>query len=195
MLNLKGIPYKTQWVEYPDVAPTFKSFQIQPNDDGTPYTIPTIKIGPDEYVMDSLKIAADLERLHPSPPLHLDSPLLPKVQQLVMQVMVSLRGVVMPKIPRNLLNPPSAEYFDRTRSAKFGMSLPQLEKEIGGDGAWGGAEPAIKELGAMLRAEGGPFVLGKTVSDISESFFSKLCIVLGYNTCYLIDCFLATHTP
>lgn len=42
------------------------------------------------------------------------------------------------------------------------MSLPQLEKETGGDSAWEAAKPALKELGAILRAEGGPFVLGKT---------------------------------
>jgi len=76
--------------------------------------------------------------------------------------MASFRGVAIPKIPRNLLNPPSAEYLDRTRLARFGMSLPQLEKETGGDSAWEAAKPALKELGAILRAEGGPFVLGKT---------------------------------
>lgn len=112
--------------------------------------------------MDSRKIAAELERLHPQPPLHLDSPLLPKVQELIAQGIAPLRGVVYPKIPRKLLNPPSKEYFERTRAVRFGMPLPQLEKELGGDGAWEGAEPAMKELGAILRAEGGPFVLGKT---------------------------------
>lgn len=162
MLNFKNISYKTQWIEYPDLAPTFKSFGIPPNDEGTPYTIPTIQISPDKYVMDSLKIASDLERLHPSPPSHLDSPTLPKVQQLVTQCMGSLRGVVIPKIPRKLLNTPSAEYYDETRLARFGISLPQLEKETNGDSAWKGAKPALQELGTILRAQGGPFVLGKT---------------------------------
>lgn len=162
MLNFKNIPYKTQWIEYPDLAPTFKSFGIPPNDEGTPYTIPTMQLSPDKYVMDSFKIAAELERLHPSPPLHLDSPILSKVQELVTQGMGSLRGVVIPKIPRNLLNPSSAEYYDKTRLERFGKTLPQLERETDVESAWEGAKPALQELGATLRAEGGPFVLGKT---------------------------------
>lgn len=161
MLNLKGIPYKTEWIEYPDIAPTFKSFGIPPNAEGIPYTIPTIRIGSDEYVMDSYKIATEIEQLHPSPPLHLDSSILRRVQELMAQGLTPLRGVLIPNISRKL-NPPSEEYFEKTRSARFGMPLAQLEKEQGGESAWAGAEPAMKELGAILRAQGGPFVLGKT---------------------------------
>ena len=42
------------------------------------------------------------------------------------------------------------------------MPLSQLEKEEGGDKAWEKAEPLFKELGDWLRANGGPFLLGKT---------------------------------
>ena len=68
----------------------------------------------------------------------------------------------MPPIPRNLLNTASVEYFERTREARFGMPLSQFEKEHGGDKAWEEATPAFKEVGDMLRANGGPFLLGKT---------------------------------
>ena len=42
------------------------------------------------------------------------------------------------------------------------MPLAQVEREKGGEGAWEAAEPKWRELGALLRAEGGPFFMGKT---------------------------------
>ena len=42
------------------------------------------------------------------------------------------------------------------------MPLRQFEKEQGGDKAWEEATPALKEAGELLRANGGPFVLGET---------------------------------
>ena len=174
VLNLKGIPYKTEWLEYPELAPTFKSFGIPPNAEGTPYTIPTIRIG-DKYVMDSAKIAPELEKCYPSPSLHLDSPLLPKVQSLLNEGVASLRGALMPKIPDALLTEASVDYWVETRSQRFGMPLPQLERETGGDDAWDKATPAIKELGTLLKAESGPFLLGKTgTASIADNDTSKV---------------------
>ena len=169
-MNFKGIPYKTQWVEYPDIAPTFKNFGIPPNAEGTEYTIPAVCIGGDKYVMDSIKIADELERLHPSPSLHLDSPVLPKVEELSGQLIRPLIGVIMPKVPKNLLNQESLDYWHDTRSKAFGMPMDQLEKEKGGEDAWENVKPAMKEAGDILKAEGGPFVLGKTGNEYSQLF-------------------------
>ena len=162
VLNFKGIPYKTEWIEYPDLAPTFKSFGIPPNEPpASAYSSPTIRVS-DKYVMESRKIADALEREYPSPPLHLDSPILKKVEELAPECIMLLRPILLPRVPRQFLNPPSAEYFERTRAERFGMTLSQLEKERGGESAWKAAEPKWKELGALLKAEGGPFFMGKT---------------------------------
>lgn len=173
VLNFKGIPYKTEWLEYPDIAPTFKSFGIPPNEPpATAYTSPTIRIS-DKYVMDSRKIADVLEEEKPSPSLHLDSPVLKKVEELVPQCITQIAPVFIPRAPRYALNPPSAEYFERTRMAKFAMPLSQLEKEKGGESAWKAAEPQWKELGALLKAEGGPFFMGKTGKHIGSLLSSQ----------------------
>ena len=119
--------------------------------------------------MDSRKIAFELEKQYPEPSLHLDSPVLPEVEARVLKAITPLRAVFMPPIPRNLLNTASVEYFERTREARFGMPLRQFEKEHGGDKAWEEATPALKEAGDMLRANGGPFFLGKT-GRVSLSF-------------------------
>ena len=162
VLNFKGIPYKTEWLEYPDIAPTLKPLGIPPNEPpAAAYASPAIRIS-DTYVMDSRKIADVLEKEYPSPPLHLDSPIVKKVEKLVPECIMPLRPVYMPKVPRSVLNPPSVEYFHRTRAEAAGMDLSQLEKEKGGESAWKAAEPKWKELGTLLKAEGGPFFMGKT---------------------------------
>ena len=112
--------------------------------------------------MDSRKIAFALEEQYPEPSLHLDSPVLPKVEACVAKAVMPLRAVILPPVPRNLLNTASVEYFERTREARFGMPLRQFETEHGGDKAWEEATPALKEAGELLRANGGPFFLGET---------------------------------
>lgn len=142
-----------------------KSLGLAPNEEGAAYTIPTIRLPDGKAVMDSRVIAAEIEKLYPSPSLHLDSPLLLQVEALNPKAMMApLRGVVMPKIPRNLLNPSSAEYFEETRAKRFGCPLEELEKKTPEDEAWKDAEPSIHELGSLLRKQGGPFFLGGTVS-------------------------------
>ena len=118
--------------------------------------------------MDSRKIADVLEKAYPSPSLHLDSPILKKVEELMPQCGGALGPAFFPRIPRFVVNPPSAEYFERTRAAKFGMPLSKLEKEKGGESAWQVAEPKWKELAALLKAEGGPFFMGKTGRHIGR---------------------------
>ena len=171
VLNLKGIPYKTEWLEYPDIGPTFKSLGIPPAEPpAQDYTSPAIRLG-DNYVMDSRKIADALEQAHPSPSLHLDSPILQKVEELVPGCVMPIAPVFLPLVPRFILSPRSAEYFERTRAERFGMPLSQWEREKGGEGAWKASEPKWKELGELLKAEGGPFFMGKTGEAYRESVY------------------------
>ncbi|KAI7166584.1 hypothetical protein KC352_g25784, partial [Hortaea werneckii] len=76
-LNFKGLNYRTEWIEYPDIAPKFKALGIPPNPkDVNPnfeYSIPAMRISGGDYIMDSLAIAKALEQLKPQPSLHLDN--------------------------------------------------------------------------------------------------------------------------
>ena len=121
-----------------------------------------MKFGENDYVMDSKNIANRLEREHPSPSLHLDSPLLKQVEEMTPKVLMPFRGVWIPLVPRNLLNERSREYFERTRQERFGMPLDELMEKEGGEDAWAKVVPALKELGDFIEKEGGPFVMGKT---------------------------------
>lgn len=169
-LNFKGIPYETQWVEYPDVAPLLKSFGLAPQEGKiAPYTIPTVRFPQDggKHVMNSEAISEEIERRYPSPQwpsLHLDDPVLPRVYAAVKEAFL-MRAALLPPVPRDILNAESAEYFWRTRKELFGMELDELEKTQGGDKAWEAATPGLKKLGDLLREKPeGPYFLGKTVS-------------------------------
>ena len=109
--------------------------------------------------MESKAIATRLERDHPSPPLHMDSPKLKQVEQLLSKIRDPLKAVWMPRVP-NILPERSKEYFERTRAEALGKPLEEFAKLNGGEEAWIEAMPGIKELGELIKKEGGPFVMG-----------------------------------
>ena len=76
VLDYKGIPWNTAWVEYPDVEPTLKKLGATPTStkpDGSPfYTVPVISdsihktdSGEPTVVSDSWNIAIYLEETYP----------------------------------------------------------------------------------------------------------------------------------
>lgn len=115
--------------------------------------------------MDSRAIVNRIEKEHPSPSVHLDSPALATLEAIMPRLMSALRGVYFPSVPRNILNDASHEYWYATRSKVAGMPLDQLEKDHGGKGAWDAAQPIVREVEALLKENSeGPLFLGKTVS-------------------------------
>lgn len=114
--------------------------------------------------MDSMAITKELEKRHPSPSLHLDSPYQQRALEALGKVFEGTRGIWMPKVPNNLLNPKSAEYFQRTRSQAVGMPLAQYQAEKGGETAWKNSEEAIKSMAALLKENDGPFLMGDELS-------------------------------
>lgn len=76
-LNYKGIPYRTEWVEFPDIGPLLISLGVKPNppEAFAEYTLPAIhdpRTG--TTVMDSLKIIAYLDDTYPDTPAMFPSP-------------------------------------------------------------------------------------------------------------------------
>jgi len=79
---------------------------------------------------------------------------------MTLRVMKPTRAVWLPLVSKNLLNPSSKEYFDRTRSEDLGQSLEAFQKEQGGEEAWIDALPGLKAFGELLGKEEGPFIKG-----------------------------------
>lgn len=148
------------------MAEKFKGFGLEPTADNSPsgYSIPAVRMPDGKYIMDSRKIADALETLQPEPSLQLDSGYVDRTQEAVLATQKAFAPLAMPRVPELLLNPRSAEYFERTRAERFGMPLSELAKKAD-ETVWENAKPGIKELIAILHEhEDGPYVLGKTPS-------------------------------
>jgi hypothetical protein len=115
--------------------------------------------------MDSRKIVAVLEDVQPTPSLHLESDILPKVEEQVIKIRTPLVPIWAAKIPRNVLGPRSSEYFLRTRAERHGgVPLDELEKKGNEqvDQLWAESKPAIDKVASMLKENGGPYFMGST---------------------------------
>lgn len=112
--------------------------------------------------MDSMPIAKALESAYPTPSLHLDYKKLQVVIKNTGALANPTRPNWMAKVPRNVLQPRCAEYFQKTRAERFGMSLDQWEKEKSSDEHWETAKAPAKVLGDILRESDGPYYMGST---------------------------------
>lgn len=176
-MNYKKIPYSTEWIEYPDLAPTFEKFGILPNSDGTKFTSPAVQFIQDGiYVMDSKNIARELERRFPapSPTLYLDSPYVQRMEEVMPRILEPLRSIWQPRVATNLLSKRSKEYFERTRSERLGITLVELAQRDT-DEAWAKARPGFDEVAQMLKEHNeGPFVMGQELSYADIILVSEL---------------------
>ncbi|KAI1858503.1 uncharacterized protein JN550_012550 [Neoarthrinium moseri] len=166
LLNFKGIDYKTEWTEYPDIRVKFQDKFPIPEGAAT-YTIPTVKLPDGKYITDSIKIAEYIEEHYPSPSIHLDSPYVPKIQKLIatlMELGTGLRGVFLALVPERLLNPESVDYWMETRSKMLQRPLSELTADERGGKAWDHAAKSLHEVTRLLKENDGPFFAGKTVT-------------------------------
>ena len=137
---------------------------LPPNEKGTEYTIPTVKLSDGTWMMDSYKIAAALDKLHPSPPLDLHSPYQAKVEQIGAKITASIVPLCYSRVPVNVLNEASVDYWYTTRRQRLGMTVQEYEEKNGGEAAYAGAEPYIKQMTELLKENEGPFFMGSQVT-------------------------------
>ncbi|KAF8960754.1 hypothetical protein BDZ97DRAFT_1281072 [Flammula alnicola] len=170
-LNFKGIPYKTEWIEFPDIEAHCKKFGILPtsqNPDGSPYfTLPAIHDpSTGVYIADSFLIAEYLEKTYPTPSLFpyntlgLQTPF----EDTYLGYLDALWSFILPVVCVNL-NPPSEEYFRRTREQEFGMKLEDLvPKGEKADAEWEKYKDGLGTVDVWYAKSGGPFLMDDTVS-------------------------------
>ncbi|KAJ5345840.1 hypothetical protein N7452_003844 [Penicillium brevicompactum] len=165
MLNYKQIPYRTIFLEFPDIEPTLQKLGLTPPQSGK-YTVPAIHhIPTDTYLMDSVPIAQFLELTYPSRPVPLVSPLGQQIEsQARGAVGPAFRTSVMPR-EVNILSPRAQEYFRRTREAALGHALEDLLSGDSEERVWESVERGMLGIDELIRANPeGPFVLGEQPS-------------------------------
>jgi glutathione S-transferase len=139
--------------------------RVPPDNEPPPYTLPAIQLPDGTYVMDSYQIADVIEAKYPSPPLRIDRDLVGRLRETMGPGVARLRPCFTAQGPKRWLSEASIEYWTRTRTARLGMPLDELEAQRGGRRAWEEAAPAFRAVTAMYRegANEGPFLAGKEV--------------------------------
>ncbi|KZS96331.1 hypothetical protein SISNIDRAFT_407139 [Sistotremastrum niveocremeum HHB9708] len=136
-LGFKGLRHKTVWVEYPDISPKMQSIGASPTskkrDGSSMYTVPVIADfhvegdGP-TVVSDSWKIALYLDKTYPDTPTLLPPGTKGLQKSYIDWVEDYIFDPLFPVLLRNTtygLNPPSAEFYRRTREAWLGKTLEE----------------------------------------------------------------------
>lgn len=167
MLNYKHIPYRTIFLEFPDIEPTLKGLGLVPGQSASgskiQYTVPAIQHVPtNTYIMDSVPIAQFLESTYPDPPVPLTSELGREIEAKARAVVsTAFRTSVMPR-EMGILSPRAQEYFRRKREASLGHRLEDLLDPDKEEQAWNAVGDGIRAVGELMRTHkaDGPFVLG-----------------------------------
>ncbi|KAJ5518654.1 hypothetical protein N7453_001076 [Penicillium expansum] len=201
MLNYKSIPYKTIFLEFPDIEPTLKGLGLVLGESVSKYTVPAIHHVPtNTYMMDSLPIAEFLESTYPNPPVPLTSELGLEIETKARSVLgKAIYSSVMPREIR-ILSPRSQEFFRRTREASLGHRLEDLLDGDREERVWDGVSDAMGAVGQLLRTHkaDGPFVLGalpsytdffiagslQCIRVIDEGVFQRMIKYPGYGGVY-----------
>lgn len=173
-LNYKGLPYKTTWVEYPDIAEVCKEIGAAPTiirPDGTEgYTLPAIyDPSTKTAVSESAMIARYLDKTYPDTPTLIpaetDAFHAAFQEAFLLTIQMKLSPIMLPHTAARL-NPPSEAYFRRTREAMFGKKLEEFSP-VGPirEGQWKEVQSGFKKLSEWMAADGKekPFFMGNTV--------------------------------
>ncbi|KAI0351132.1 hypothetical protein OH77DRAFT_1430153 [Trametes cingulata] len=175
-LNIKGIPYKTIWVEYPDIQPLMKKIGALPphtNEDGSPlYTLPAIYDPNTKTALaESNAIVRYLDKTYPAIgprliPAEMDA-LHAAFRRAFGSALGDNTGYVMIPATVHNLRPRSEAFFRPDREASFGEKLedisppgPKREKY------WSGVRKGFETMAQWLEADGTDklFFTGDTIA-------------------------------
>lgn len=135
-LNYKGIPYDTEWIEFPDIAPKSKALGIPPGETdhlGNPqYCVPAIWDPTTQTgISNSYEIAKYLDRAYPNTPPVIFDGIDEWYDEIVAipRTVKSMARFVVPLMYEQVLNEASRPYFKKTREEAFGCTLDELKPQ------------------------------------------------------------------
>ncbi|KAF5385139.1 hypothetical protein D9615_001086 [Tricholomella constricta] len=181
-LNFKGLPYKTVWVEYPDIEALCKKIGAPPTAtkaDGTPfYTVPAIHDpSTNTVIADSILIADYLDKTYPDTP-KLLPPGTHALQHAAINAYLPTGAPVFQfaiPLTHKLLGPGSQGYFRFHREKLFGKTMEDLTPTgPARDEEWAKVKAGFNVVDGWLQAGEGPYFLGKTPAFIDFVIGSRL---------------------
>jgi glutathione S-transferase len=167
-LNIKGLTFKTGWIEAPDIKAFYEEHGIpcvNTRPDGSPYyTLPIIHDGStNKFVADSYHIIAYLDDNYPNTPT-----LLPKgthalqtAFEFAMRSAIAESNRIIMPASCEILNEASRSYFYRTRNIE-GLKIPEDRM----DEEWKRFEAGMGEIDKWFKKNGKEqkYVAGNTIS-------------------------------
>jgi len=191
-LNFKGLPYKTEWVEFPDIEPLCRNIGIPPTskkDDGSDrYTLPAIHdTSTGANIADSVLIAEYLEKTYPNTPKVFPNNTLALQVAFVDAFLAQINDLWKFIRPATCLklNARSRERYRRKCEEWAGKRIEDIAPK--GEAAnveWAKVKDGLANVDTWYAKNGGegPFLLGVTVSwgdIVVGSFLRWVRIVLG----------------
>ncbi|KAF7441098.1 hypothetical protein PC9H_001447 [Pleurotus ostreatus] len=186
-LNIKGIPYETVWVEYPDIEDVCKEIGAAPTSTIAPhYTLPVIQDKSTGVVIsDGPLIVEYLDKQYPD-----TTQLFPPGTIALQAGFTSAHGSAISPInhlslrrTNAILNPRSQEYIRRTREQAAGKKIEEITpvgeaRAVGWEKYRGG----LGKVDSWYQKSEGPFVMGESITfaDITVvSWLVFLKIIFG----------------
>ncbi|KAF8578933.1 hypothetical protein K439DRAFT_1620918 [Ramaria rubella] len=197
VLNFKGVPYKTTWLEYPEIEPTMRDLGAPPTGtkpDGSPfYTLPVIvdpsrrtSSGGPTIVSESFLIAEYLDEAYPIP-----GPLFPAGTKALQKLFYDrfFPTAIMPTLPIRL--PEMLDYVNEGSLPywRMKMKLGGVHEEVCPKGsekwdkAWECAQRGMNEI-ALLLDKNGPKANGLAVGQ--HLTFTDFTIAAYLETIFIV---------
>ncbi|KAF8192117.1 hypothetical protein BJ912DRAFT_276935 [Pholiota molesta] len=170
-LNFKGVPYKTEWVEWPDIKSVYEKHGIKAasrNPDGSPqYTLPVIHDpSTGVSISDSFMIAEYLDKTCPTPQIfpHHTQGLQAPFESAYIERSRPIVPFVIPVISAKLTPISQAVYIPEQEKI-FGKTIAELlpKGEAAVEG-WNKYKDGLAEVARWYAETDGPFLLGDTIS-------------------------------
>jgi glutathione S-transferase len=196
VLNYKGIPHKTEWVEFPDIAPVARRIgapHTALRRSGEPlYTVPILRDPTtNQSLAGSLQIALSLEHIHPHAPKlfppGMEETITEFDNKFVRAVGAALAPLLLSRSWAQLYEG-SKDYFRTTRERMFGGPLEQFSAPGAATTArWAAVREALEPFARDADACGASdtFLMGEreTYADIvAASWLGWTCRVWGADT-------------
>ncbi|KAF9471878.1 hypothetical protein BDN70DRAFT_868895 [Pholiota conissans] len=172
-LNFKGIPYRTEWVEWPGIKGVYEKHNIEatsyfPN--GSPrYTLPVIHdTSTGSTISDSFAIAEYLDKTFPNtPPVfpHNTKGLQASFDSGDFERICPMIMLIIPDICHNIMTPtslpvyqPYVEIFCNMKMSEFDIKSPASVAK------WTKYKASLDEVAKWYGKTNGPFLMGDTIS-------------------------------
>lgn len=193
-LQLKGLPFKTVWLEYPDIGPTMKKIGAEATskwEDGSPwYTLPVIHDSTtNKVVADSWKIALYLEDTYADKPTLFPFGVRAPVEffeAYFTETTIKPGMRIFMSETCYKLNPPSEAFFRRTREVIYKLKIEEFAPPGPERNAiWAAVKGGFDNFAPKYTSNGDgtlPFFYGETISYadiVVASYLLWIKIVLG----------------